>query len=341
MYDILLYILLAVGGTALVWKGSDFLERSSEKLAAHYELPEIVQGAIIAAIGSSFPELSSTIISTMVHNEFDLGVGVIAGSAIFNILVIPGLSGLFSKHTLRSNRDLVYKEAQFYMVAVAALLLTFSFAVIYNPVSIEGSDSLFGTVDRKLALIPVALYFLYIFIQYQDTMDYTPPEPAEKINIWKQWGILILGLAIIVAGVEGLVTAAIGFGEIFNTPSFLWGITVIAAGTSISDSFVSIKAARKGKAITSMANVLGSNTFDLLICIPAGILIAGTATINFTQTAPLMGFLVLVTIILFVMIRTNLRISKVESVLLILLYILFIVWMILETIGVTHLVPME
>jgi cation:H+ antiporter len=328
------YIVLALVSTAVVWVGSGILETSSERLAAYYELPPIVQGAVIAAVGSSFPELSSTVLSTLVHGEFELGVAVIAGSAIFNILVIPGLCGLASKEkTLQANRDLVYKEAQFYMVAVATLLLTFSFAVIYNPME----EELVGGMTRLQAAMPVALYGLYLFIQYQDSMDFVAEEPSTG-KPGKQWALLVFSLLIILVGVEGLVRSALGFGRILNTPSFLWGLTVIAAGTSISDAFYSIRAARAGKAVTSIANVLGSNTFDLLVAIPVGVLIAGTTAINYAVAAPLMGFLVLATIILFVLIRINLNLTRLDSYVLLAMYGLFLLWMLLETIGITSLV---
>ena len=336
MLKLIYLIALMIGSTLVVWKGSQFLEGSSEKLSVYYELPPIVQGAIIAAIGSSFPELSSTVISSLLHGEFELGVSVIIGSAIFNILVIPSLSGIFSKDTLDTNRDLVYKEAQFYMLAVAMLVLTFSFAVIYNPVA--GTSFLAGTINRKLALLPIALYCLYVFIQYQDTMDYQPKAEKQEVSPWKQWGLLILSLILILAGVEGMVRSAIGLGNFFNTPSFLWGLTVIAGGTSIADAFVSIRAAREGKTVTSLANTLGSNTFDLLIAIPIGIMIAGSAVINFSRAAPLMGILVLATIILFVFSRTDLEIKNWESYTMLSFYVLFVIWMILETIGITSIV---
>jgi cation:H+ antiporter len=331
---ILGYIALALVSTAVVWKGSDILEGSSEKLAVFYELPAIVQGAVIAAVGSSFPELSSTVLSTLRHGEFDLGVAAIVGSAVFNILVIPGLAGLFSDENLQSSKALVYKEAQFYMIAVATLLITFSFAVIYNPTG----EVLKGVLTRPLSIIPIALYFLYIFIQYQDTMDYESDADKSQISPIKQWGLLLLSLVIILLGVEGLVVSAIGLGDIFNTPSFLWGLTVVAAGTSIPDAFVSIKAAKEGKGVTSVANIFGSNTFDLLIAIPIGVLIAGTAVINFSRGAPLMAFLIFATIILFTFTRTDLEITKTESVLLLVCYLLFVVWMGLETAGITSLV---
>lgn len=336
MPNLAFLLALLIASTVVVWKGSELLEESSEKLAVYYELPPIVQGAIIAAIGSSFPELSSTVLSSLIHGEFELGVAVIVGSAIFNILVIPGLAGIFSENALKANRDLVYKEAQFYMLSVATLVLTFSFAVIYNPHS--GTAFLSGVVDRKLALIPIALYLLYIFIQYQDTMDYQSEAKKHEIKPWKQFGLLLLSLVLILLSVEGLVRSAIGLGNYFNTPSFLWGLTVVAAGTSISDAFVSIESARKGRAVTSLANVLGSNTFDLLVAIPAGILIAGSAVIDFSRAAPLMGVLVLATIVLFVFTRTDLEIKDWESYSLLVFYVFFVAWMILETIGVTSII---
>ena len=71
------------------------------------------------------------------------------------------------------------------------------------------------------------------------------------------------------------------FGEYFNTPSFIWGVTVVAAATSVPDAVVSIKVATRKNGMVSIGNVLGSNVFDLLVAIPAGIMIAGTANVDF------------------------------------------------------------
>ncbi len=338
MPDVLTWTLVAVVSTAIVWRGSGLLERASERLAAYYRLPDIVQGAVVVAVGSSFPELSTTVISTLVHGEFELGVAAIVGSALFNILVIPALSGLVSREPLQANRDLVYKEAQFYMIAVAVLTLTFSFAIIYQPLpSTDGAIR--GELTRPLALLPVALYGLYLFVQYQDTLDHEGDDDTRDIHPVREWGLLALSLVVIVIGVEGLVRAAINFGDIFGTPSFLWGITVVAAGTSIPDAFVSIRAARHGRGITSIANVLGSNTFDLLVCIPAGVLIAGTAAINFSIAAPMMAALTAATVVLFLMMRTRMILSRRECVALLVIYVVFLVWIGAETFGVLDWVP--
>jgi len=335
--SIFLYIVFAVAGTAVVWWGGDLLEASSDRLAAYYRLSPIFRGAILAAVGSSFPELSSSVISTLVHGEFALGVSAIVGSAIFNILVIPAISGL-AAGKLEANHTLVYKDAQFYITSVAVLLLAFSFAVIYNPV--EGQE-LTGEVNRLIALVPFLLYFLYIFLQFQDVRDERKEKaspPPQDISPTRDWLKLLLSLLLIVGGVEGMVRAAIGFGEYFNTPTFLWGLTVIAAGTSLPDAYVSVKVARRGEGVVSLANVLGSNIFDLLVAVPVGILIAGSAPIDFKVAAPMMGFLTLATILLFTMMRTSLRLRKSECWSLLGLYVIFIVWMVLETVGVTSIV---
>ena len=213
------YTLAALLGTALVWKGASWLETASERLSVYYALPDIVAGAIVVAVGSSFPELTAAVLSPLLHGDFELGVAAIVGSAIFNILVIPALSVLRAPGALQANRDLVYKEAQFYMLAICILLLTFSFGAIYHPV--EAKDAILGRVDGVLALMPLGMYGLYVFVQWQDTMEFEPESSTEAISVRREWLRLLGALLLIVIGVEGLVRAAIFYGDFFGTPSFL------------------------------------------------------------------------------------------------------------------------
>ncbi len=329
------YIVLAVGSTAVVWKGSDMLERASRRLSAYYGLPPIVQGAVVVAVGSSFPELSSVVISTWLHGKFGLGVSAIVGSAIFNLLVIPALSGIFADG-VEADRAVVYKEAQFYMIAVSVVIITFAMAVIYYPVP---DMRLGGTVTWQLALVPVAFYGVYVFTQYQDTQDHDAEDAPADIALLREWLTLLASLVLIAVAVEGLVEAAVGFGDLFATPDFIWGLTVIAAGTSLPDTLISVRAARKDNGVTSLANVLGSNVFDLLVAVPAGVLVAGSADINFAVAVPMMGFLTLATVIVFALLRTELSLSKAESWGLLGIYGLFVAWLVSETVGVTNFVP--
>jgi len=326
---LLLDVGFIVAATLAIWKGSDWLEAASERLAAYYGLPEVVQGAIIVAVGSSFPELATVVVAA-IGGSMPLGVGAIVGSAIFNVLVIPAVAGIATDGDVDSNRTLVYKEAQFYMLAVSVLLITFALAVIYYP----GEATLSGTVTRPLAAIPLALYGLYIFIQYQDTTEYeSDPDEAHGIDARRQWFWLVAGLAVILVAVERLVHSVELIGRTFGVDEFLLGVTVLAAATSLPDTLVSVRAARNGRGVASLANVLGSNTFDLLVAIPAGVLIAGAWTVDFAMAVPMFGVLTAATIMLFTTLRTDLALSTLESYALLGTYLAFVVWVVAETVN--------
>lgn len=330
MLTLALLAVVVVVGTALVWKGSVWLEGAANQLSAYYGLPAIVQGAIVAAVGSSFPELASIVLATLLHGEFELGVAAVIGSALFNILIIPALAGLVQDTPLQASRDLVYKEAQFYLLSLVALLLAFSLTVIYFPTT---EDPLRGEFTPVLAVLLVVLYGLYVFVQYSDIQEYDAGT-RPSVTVGKQWGILIAGLVLILLGVEGLIYAALELGELFDTSPFLWGLLIIAISTSLPDAFISIKAARAHRDSVSLGNVFGSNVFDLLVVVPAGVLIApDPIVINFDRTGPMMGFLVIATIAVFVAARTDLEITDREAYALISLYGIFVVWMLLESVG--------
>ncbi|MGM0399452.1 MAG: sodium:calcium antiporter [Halobacteriota archaeon] len=324
-------VLIAVS-TLVIWKGSGYFERSAEQLSKHYGLPVAFHGAIVVAVGSSFPEISSIVISTVFHGEFSLGVGAIVGSAIFNLLVIPALSA-FSSEELETTRSLIHKDAQFYIISVLILFIVFALGATYVP----GGTNSAAILTPSLAILPLGTYGVYLFLHQQDASDHVI-ERTHGINAGRAWGTLAIALLVIAVGVEGLVRAALSLGTIFETPSFLWGLTVIAAATSLPDAFVSIKAAKEDDSITSLTNVLGSNIFNLLVAIPVGILLAGSATINFLTAIPTMGFLTFASLVFIVFTRTDLELTDREAYGFLGLYVLFLVWMTLESIGVIHTV---
>ncbi|ERG94491.1 sodium:calcium antiporter [Haloquadratum walsbyi] len=326
------FILVILGATGLVWVGTGWLEGAAERLSTHYGLPPVVQGSVVVAIGSSFPEFASVVV-TASNGVFSMGIGAIVGSAIFNILVIPALSGMLAQQGVESNRDIVYKEAQFYMIAVSALVITFALAVIYIPAPDRGA--FVGMITRPLAAIPLFVYVLYLFIQWQEVSDYTDNTATESIAVGQQWGRLIAGLVAILIAVEQMVGAVEGLGSIIGIPEFLAGVTIIAAATSLPDTLVSVRAARSGDGTTSLGNVLGSNTFDLLVVIPIGVLIVGTVPVNFATAVPMFGILTLATVLLFTVLRTDLTLTQREAYILGVAYAVFIIWIIAESAGVT------
>lgn len=340
MLNILFWIFVASVSSVAVWVGSFWLESSSEDLSNHYEVPYIVKGAIITAFGSSFPEVSSVVIATLLHGEFNLGIGSVVGSAIFNILVIPAIITLFSENRINVSRKIADKEAKFYMVSVSAIIIVICLAVIYEP--IESTQILDARVSPYFAVLPVILYFVYVFDQWQEVRDNDPIDAEEfdvEINVLKKWGLLVISLLVIGVGIEALVRSVLFFGEITGIPSFVMGAVIIAGVTSVPDTIVSFKQARNGQAEASLANVFGSNTFDLLIAVPAGIILAGGAVVNFSASIILLSVLVGVTVVVFITIRANLDIKEYQAVILLIIYALFVIWIILEGLSVVSVIP--
>jgi cation:H+ antiporter len=332
MVGLLASLVLAAVAVVVIWKGSTHFERAAARLSRYYGLPVAVHGAVVVAVGSSFPEISSVVISTLVHGEFALGVGAIVGSAIFNLLVIPAVSALVSED-LEATRSLIHKDAQFYIISVLVLFIVFALGATYVP----GGTNSAAILTPELAILPLATYGVYIFLHQQDASDHVSTR-AVDVDARREWGVLAVALLVITVGVEGLIRAALALGDLFGTPSFLWGLTVIAAGTSLPDTIVSVRAAQNDDSVTSLTNVLGSNTFNLLVAIPVGVLLAGSATINFLAAIPTMGFLAFATLVFIVFTRTDLELTNLEAYGFLGLYVLFLLWMTLESIGVIETV---
>ena len=70
---------------------------------------------------------------------------------------------------------------------------------------------------------------------------------------------------------------------------------------------------------------------------PLGVLLAGAVTVNFTQTVPMMGFLIVATIAMLVFMRRDMEITRVEATWMLVLYLGFGLWMTAEAFGIASL----
>ncbi|WP_276260482.1 sodium:calcium antiporter [Haloglomus litoreum] len=326
---------LAAGSLAAVWAGATVLERSTEQLADHFGLPSDVRGAVVTALGSSFPEFTATVVAIALHDRVELAIGIVVGSAVFKVLVVPAVSALLSPGSgLRTDRELVYQETGFYVLAVASVLLVLALSVIYNPVeTAAGGAGQAGELTRTLVLAPLGLYVFFLFLQYADAAEHGAGRTSGDRSALEYLTGLVVALVFVGVGVEGLVRAAIEFSEAFGTSEFLWGLTVVGAGASVPEVFVGVLAARNDEPGVSISTVLGSSTFDLLVAIPVAVLAVGAVTVNFGTVVPLFAFLVVAALLLLTVVRTDLKVSTAEAVGLLLVYGGFLGWMAAESVG--------
>ncbi len=324
LIEILTMVFGILVATAIIWYASEQLEDTADVLAGHHGLPEVVKGTLLMAVSSSFPELATVVLAGVVHSDFDLGIASIIGSAIFNILVIPGLSTLAQSKSFKTDHQIVYRETLFYLCSILVIALLFCLAVIFFPITSQGP--LQGAMSWQLALLPLAFYILYGYIQWHEVKAY-PKETSKRVAApWKQWLKLALSMVAVAVGVEILLKVVVNIGESVNVPTWVWGATIVAAVTSMPDLFMSVKAARAHSSESSMGNAVGSNIFDLLVVIPIGVLVLTHVPVHLEIMLPLVGFLLLATVIIMVLMRENYELSRSNGWVLLILYGLFLLW---------------
>ncbi|XP_054874685.1 sodium/potassium/calcium exchanger 3 [Amphiprion ocellaris] len=132
---------------ALALVCDDYFVPSLEKICERLHLSEDVAGATFMAAGSSAPELFTSVIGVFI-TKGDVGVGTIVGSAVFNILCIIGVCGIFALQTIRLSCWPLLRDSVYYTLSITALIV-----FIY---------------DEKVvwweALTLILMYFVYILI---------------------------------------------------------------------------------------------------------------------------------------------------------------------------------
>ncbi|CAL8264266.1 unnamed protein product [Lota lota] len=145
---ILLHVLCAVYMFhALAIICDDYFVPSLEKISENLQLSEDVAGATFMAAGSSAPELFTSLIGVFI-TKGDLGVGTIVGSAVFNILVIIGICGIFSGQSIILSWWPLFRDSIFYVLSILVLIM-----VIYDE-----------KVQWWESIILISMYGIYILI---------------------------------------------------------------------------------------------------------------------------------------------------------------------------------
>ncbi|XP_047243948.1 sodium/potassium/calcium exchanger 4 isoform X2 [Girardinichthys multiradiatus] len=111
-----LYMFLALAITC-----DEYFVTSLEKICEKLDLSEDVAGATFMAAGSSAPELFASVIGVFITHG-DVGVGTIVGSAVFNILCIIGVCGIFAGQVVVLTWWAVFRDSSYYTLSVLALI---------------------------------------------------------------------------------------------------------------------------------------------------------------------------------------------------------------------------
>lgn len=141
-----IYIIVGLAGIIL---GGDFVVDSATEIAKQFGLSETFIGLTIVALGTSLPELVTSMVAAG-KGENDLALGNVVGSNIFNILLVLGLSATITPITVDALA--VYDT----IVLILGSLLVYICAISRKGLS---------KIEGALFLFTYAVFFVYVLLR--------------------------------------------------------------------------------------------------------------------------------------------------------------------------------
>lgn len=252
----MVYFLFILGFLFLI-KGADFLVEGASSIAKKFNVSNIVIGLTIVSLGTSMPELIVNVKASF-DGSSGIAIGNVIGSNISNIFLILGISALI--YPLLVKDSTVLSEIPYSLIAV--LLVAF----LANANLFEQSESLLiSRIDGVLLLLFFGLFILYIVkLIKMGRTDMVEDAPESDMPTWKSSVMVGLGIVGLWLGGEWVVEGAKEIGKQFNLKEDFIGLTIVAIGTSLPELVTSAMAALKKNTDIAVANVVGSNIFNIL-----------------------------------------------------------------------------
>ena len=318
----ILNIILLVVGFVLLIKGADVFVDGSSNAAQNLKIPKMVIGLTIVAFGTSAPELAVSI-KAVLSGSSDIVLGNVVGSNILNILLILGLSSLFSPMKVKDNT--VNKEIPL-TILFSCLLMVLSFDNMFD-------KNIVNVISRTDGI--VILLFFIIFIYYlfsvmkknNNNEDNTP-----KYGILKSVLFIIVGLISIVIGSNLVVDNASMIAKALNVSEKMISLTIVALGTSLPELVTSIQASRKGENDIAIGNIIGSNIFNIGIVIGIPSLLINNITVG-TFNYIDMFTMILSAVLLFLLTYKKRKMQAHEGIIMLCIFIVYYTYVIIGGIN--------
>jgi len=298
-------------------KASGYFTEASERIGLVFGLPAFIIGVTIVAVGTSLPELVSSIFAVL-KGSSEIVVGNVIGSNITNIFLILGITAIISKK-VKTNYRFIHVDLLF--LVGSSLFLA---ATIW--------DSVFTSAEAVLCLLGLIIYSTYIVKTEREGRKTPAEEETEKeikeeikeeIKLEQKTLIkFIISMFFIYLGADYTIEAAIKISDAINIGKEVIALGAVAFGTSLPELVVSISAVRSGKPEIAVGNILGSNIFNTfaVMGIPAFI---GTITIPSSILTFALPIMLIATLLYYFIIHDE-EFANWEGWFLILFYLFFI-----------------
>ncbi|MBN7815069.1 calcium/sodium antiporter [Algoriphagus pacificus] len=301
------YILLGLGLVILLYGGKILVDGASA-IAVKLGMSAGLIGLTIVAFGTSAPELLVSVNAALKGNS-DISIGNVVGSNIANIGMVLGISGLFYPILIR-------KSALRFDYSMTLLVTLLFYGLSYN-----------GMIELWEGILLFSLFIAFNIFLFRNSGQGLADESEviEEVEQVKGYSWLVAislffgGIVGLYFGSELLVNNAIKISREFGVSERVIGVTIIAIGTSLPELITSIMAALSKNTDMAIGNILGSNIMNILSIIGITAIIKPIGVSDDFLNSDflwMIGF----TLILFPLIRTKMRISFVEGLILIVGY---------------------
>lgn len=137
--------------------------------------------------------------------------------------------------------------------------------------------------------------------------------------------LIIVGFVLLIKGADLLVEGSSELAKKFHIPEIIIGLTIVSIGTSMPELFVSSTSAANGSSDMAIGNIIGSNLCNLLLILGLSALIKPVKFQRETRLIELPMSLA-VTIIFMILCNTAGTITRVEGIILIVLFVAFLIY---------------
>lgn len=299
--------LLIVGFVCLI-KGADFFVDGASAIARKFNIPTVIIGLTLVAMGTSLPEASVNIAAGL-HGINEMCMANVVGSSFFNILVILGISGIMT-NSLPVDRE------NFGNIKLLIAICVFLFACALDL-----------SITRIEAGILILAFIWYIVnnvlkARQMDNDSTEEKETTKKFIIKLILGII--GIALIIKGGDLVVVSASTIAKSLGLSDNFIGLTIVAVGTSLPELVTSIIAMRKGEKELAIGNVVGSNIFNILFILGISSFI-NPLTFGMAALYDVI-FMLFITILLFIFVKIKEKIiNRIHGFIFVTLYIEYII----------------
>ena len=252
-------ILILLAGLALVILGADWLVDGSSNIARRAGLSEFLIGMTIVGIGTSMPELVVSLTGAL-KDSADIAIGNVAGSNIFNVFLILGLTALIRPVAI--SEDNKRKDIP---IGIAAVVLMICAGKQKSLFGIGESD----TINALEGGVFLLLFAIYMFLSFRSgkSEDDGSAEDGDKppVRIWVAILMVLTGLAGLIFGGNLFVDSACRIAQKAGLSEKFIAITILALGTSLPELVTCVVAAVKNKGALALGNIIGSNISNILL----------------------------------------------------------------------------